>query len=341
MDIPSNRKSAPDYFPTEMPSHVSPAVEIDRKTLNHARLELGSIEYDFSKGLKKGDTGAMFGDAFCLVHGITRVFVLDPNNHVVALVTPMRYMMYMAHQMYATEKYEGNIFTFAQKARAPRWSMRAAAAQILEGQYGNITKEGALLTLSGVSMDDKGNPHKVQPVFQRVPFVNMSWYVMDRWLQQANSHSVSFVVADTNLSVHHDHNAVLPLCVRENESDLIMADVVTGIEDQRYENCSSFDKETHAFQFRGGWYAPKTLSGLTRIQRVVYVDAKDGKWKYKDTYSSKFVDQPHDELWYIGGITNVDQEAQAINVGDHREFTGIDSSTFSGGLQSTKMYNGK
>lgn len=27
-------------------------------------------------------------------------------------------------------------------------------------------------------------------------------------------------------------------------SDLIMADVVTGIEDERYKNCSSFDKET-------------------------------------------------------------------------------------------------
>lgn len=51
MDIPSKRSI--DHFPADIPSNIPPAVKMKPKTLNHARMELGVVEYDFSKGLQE------------------------------------------------------------------------------------------------------------------------------------------------------------------------------------------------------------------------------------------------------------------------------------------------
>lgn len=75
-------------------------------------MELGWVEYELGTGLKKGDTRAMYGDDFCLPHSITPVFELDVENSVVALVSPMCYMIYMAYNMYAMDKPERNIYNF-------------------------------------------------------------------------------------------------------------------------------------------------------------------------------------------------------------------------------------
>ena len=178
------------------------------------------------RGLDKGDTGAMFGDDFCLVHGITRMFVLDPDNHVVALVPPLRYMMYQAYLMYSVDPPMGNIITFANRAAAPRCAMRAAVKQILAGQNCSMQRQGTYFTISGVEMNELGENATAQPVFERVPYTSISWAVMDKWLEQAHSHFVSYVVADTQLYVEHNPATCLPLCVREDESDLIIADLV-------------------------------------------------------------------------------------------------------------------
>lgn len=326
-----------ERFPTAPPANVPEAVEIEATKLNHACMELGWIEYELGKGLKKGDTGAMYGDDFCLVHAITRVFVIDLDNHVVALVSPMRYMMYIAYTMYAKDEPKGNIFNFAERAAAPRWALRAAAKQILAGQEGSVREQGdGKLCISAVTMDKDGKCGMSQPVLPRVPISSMSWVVMDKWLQQARSHYVSFVVADTKLEVDHEKSKSLPLCVREDESDLIMAELVTGIEDERYAECGSFSKDSEALQFRGGWYAPKTPYGLTRIQKRAF-QGTDESWEAEKTgtYSNQAVAQPSSALWFIGGIDDFDENAKAKNVGSHMAaLNELDMSK--GGLQNTK-----
>ncbi len=335
MNVSERGKLAASKFPDVPPLDVPPAVKIREEKYNHACMEHGWVEFDLGRGLDKGDTGAMFGDDFCLVHGITRVFVLDPDNHVAALVSPLRYMMYQAYRMYSVNPPNGNIFTFANRAAAPRWAMRAAANQILAGQNCGMQRQGTHFTLTGVELNKSGNNATEQQVFERVPYTSISWAVMDKWLEQARSHFVSYVVADTRLSVEHDTAKCLPLCVREDESDLIMADLVENIvdQDQRYTEIPVYSKDTLAFQFRGGWYAPKTENGLTRIQRAA-VQYKDGTWAHTKAYSNKFIANPSKDLWYIGGIHDVQCPAHSRFVGDHREFQGINFE--SGGLQNEK-----
>ena len=337
MNFLERGKQATSKFPGVLPLDVPPAVKIREEKYNHACMEHGWVEYDLGRGLDKGDTGAMFGDDFCLVHGITRVFVLDPDNHVVALVSPLRYMMYQAYLMYSADPPRGNIFTFANRAAAPRWAMRAAANQILAGQNCSMQRQGTFFTISGVEMKESGENATAQPVFERVPYTSISWAVMDKWLEQARSHFVSYVVTDTRLSVEHDTAKCLPLCVREDESDLSMADLVENIvdQDQRYTGVTGYSKDTLAFQFRGGWYAPKTENGLTRIQRAA-VQFKDGTWDHTKAYSNKFIAKPSKDLWFIGGIEDAQCPPQCLFVGDHREFKGINFE--SGGLQNEKKF---
>lgn len=307
-------KKCINYFPTSPPDVVPAPVEILPKTLNHASMELGWIEYDFGDGLEKGDTGAMYGDEFCLVHGITRVFVLDEPNHLIALVTPMRYMMYMAYNMYAKDEFkpQGNIFNFAKRIAAPRWALRAAANQILAGQGGSVQElANGYVSISGVTMDGNGKEGLPFEVFPQVKVETMSWIVMDKMLEEAKSHNVSYVVADTRLMVEHDQTRSLPLCVREDESDLIMADLV-----ERYAGCDSH----HAFQFRAGWYAPKRQFGLTRMQKRAF-RGEDGIWTHeeKGTFVNKREKNPSSALWFIGGLSDIDENAQAKNVGTHMD----------------------
>ena len=325
MNFLERGKQATDKFSEDPPPGVPPALKIQDEKYNHACMKHGWVEFDFSNGLYMGDTARMFGDDFCLVHNISRVFVLDPDNHVVALVSPLRYMMYQAYRMYSKDPPDGNIFTFASRAAAPRWAMRAAANQIIAGRHCSMQQQGAHFTINGAEMNDSGETATVQPVFKRVPYTSISWVVVNKWFEQADrSHCVSYVVSDTGLTVDHNASKCLPLCVREDESDLIMAYLVEDIvcQDQRYADVPGYSRNTLALQFRGGWYAPKTENGFTRIQRAAVLH-KDGTWNHTKAYSNNYSSNPSKDLWYIGGIYDVQCPPRCKFVGDHREFQGI------------------
>lgn len=320
------------HFPTEPPPSVPPVIKMSPQKANHVSMAHGAVQWDLGRRLEKGDTGAGFGDDFCMVHGITRVFVLDPQNHVIAMVSPMRYMMYQAFKMYAKSPVQSDIFQFLKRAAAPRWAMRAAANQILTGQTGCITRQGNTVSITGSYLKD-GQATLPEVVFERVPYDGISWIVMDKWLEEAKSHQVSFVVAPTGLNSlpEFDRARTLPLVIREDEADMLMAQTVKNLtcRDQRFERCSNVDQFTLALQFREGWYAPKS-SGLTRIMRMLErsedadaVADKSGeaRWKVAAAYSREFDKTPSQDLWYIGGVDNVHADAMAKEIGTHLELT--------------------
>ncbi len=151
-------------FPSQAPDNVPPPITMPAVKINHASMDKGSVEWNLGQALEKGDVGAGFGDDFCMVHGITRVFVLDPLNHIVALVSPMRYLMYQAYKMYTKEDII-DIFRFLRHACAPRWAMRAPAQQILAGQSGGIQRHGGTVSIQGSRMRD--GKHTLPEVFSK------------------------------------------------------------------------------------------------------------------------------------------------------------------------------
>ncbi len=122
----------------------------------------------------------MFGDDFCLIHGITRVFVLDFDNHIVALVSQLPYMKYEPYLMNSEDSWKTNIFTFTNHAAAPRWAMLAGAKQILASRNCSMQREGNYFTISWVEMSELRVNATGQPIFERVPYTSVSWAVMDK-----------------------------------------------------------------------------------------------------------------------------------------------------------------
>lgn len=143
-----------------------------------------------------------------------------------------------------------------------------------------------------------------------------------------------------------DKTHTLPLVIREDEADLIMAQPVYGLvcKDQRFEKSDLITEDTIALQFREGWYAPK-VNGVTRIMRIlkrsddpkaVEDEKGDGKWLVESAYSKRFVPKPSRDLWYIGGVNDVPRNALAKELGTHLELT-VDLTAGSGGLQGRSL----
>lgn len=329
-------------FPKVPPESVPPIISstLGDYNRNHASMEFGFVQYDFNKGVRKGETASGYGDGFCQVHGITRVWVVDRVNHLIAMCTPHRYMAFMANKMYLRPeaRFKGNIFEFGGPVVAtPRWAMRAAAWQILLGQGGCVTKEGDTISISGACMKN-GIATPPEPLFKApIPFSGVSWIVMDTWLADARSHKVSIIAADTGLTRlrgKYDPGSTLPMVIREDEADMLMGDPVFGlaVEDDRFEplrKTGEITQDTKALQFRAGWYAPYKPDGVTRIMRLLKLDEKDGRFiaadgtgpwrKPEKAYSNRFVRPPTRELWAIGGVDNVHEKALAKNLGTHEE----------------------
>lgn len=325
-----------DFHP--IPSSLPPPIAMPSAKQNHVSLDLGFIEYNLKRGVQKGETSSGYGDHFCQAHGITRVFVVDVANHLVAMVTPQRYMAFIANQTYLppTHKFRGNIFQFGGAVVAtPRWAMRAAANNLLRGQQGEILKKGQFVTISASSLKD-GEALPAQVVLDAIPYSGVSWVVLDRWMEDARSHKVSIVNADTGLTElegKYDPSHTLPLVIREDESDMFMADPVRGlvVQDDRFcklRDTGEVDASTKALQFRAGWYAPWDRNGVTRIMRMLkFADAEGdmaldgtGPWKRPEkAYSNDFIRPPEKDLWVIGGVEDVRQEACAKMMGTHLE----------------------
>lgn len=338
-------------FPAIPPVDIPNVITMTPEKHNHVSMEYGFVEYDFSRGVRKGETASGYGDDFCQVHGITRVFVVDRANHVIAMCSPHRYMSYMANHMYAREPFPGNIFEFGGGVVAsPRWAMRAAAWNILMGQGGQILRQGDTITVTASSIVD-GNPKPPSVVATNIPYRGVSWVVINKWMEQARSHNISIVEADTGLSKLNgkfDKTKTLPLVIREDETDMFMGEPVTGlvVQDDRFRKLRELNvvrEDTKAIQFRGGWYAPHNPSGITRVMRILKADesanlfAADGSgpWRRPErAYSDKFVEPPTNELWVIGGVDDILEHAEAVELGTHLEMTDIHLEPGTGGLNS-------
>lgn len=338
-------------FPIIPPIGIPSIITMTPEKQNHVSMEFGYVEYDFSRGVRKGETASGYGDDFCQVHGITRVFVVDRANHIIAMCTPHRYMLYMANQMYASEPFPGNIFEFGGGVVAsPRWAMRAAAWNILMGQGGQILKQGDSITVTASRMID-GVPKPPCVVATNIPYRGVSWVVMNKWMEQARSHNISIVEADTGLSQLNgkfDKKKTLPLVIREDESDMFMGEPVTGlvVQDDRFRKLRELGvvrDDTKALQFRGGWYAPHDTSGVTRVMRILKADGEatlfaadgSGPWRKPErAYSDKFVEPPSNELWVIGGVEDIHEHAEAVELGTHLEMTGIHLEPGTGGFNA-------
>lgn len=323
-------------FPAQPPEDILDPIPIDEERLNHASLVHGHVQHNFMAGVQKGETASGYGDDFCQVHGITRVFVVDPENHLIAMCTPYRYMMFMANRMYSRSKFDGNIFEFGGHVVAtPRWAMRAAAWQILKGQGGQIMRVGESVSISASRLDADGKAMHPQMVFRDVPYSGVSWIVMDKWFEDARSHKVSLVLADTGLSdiADFDRSKTLPLVIREDEADMFMGDPVRGLvtKDERFKaliESNLVNQDTVALQFRAGWYAPYNPRGVTRIMRILKqasqqgkntICAKDGSgfWVPEEAYSKNLVKPPGHGLWVIGGVDDLQAGALAKEIGTH------------------------
>lgn len=248
-------------------------------------------------------------------------------------------MAYIANQTFLPreKRFKGNLFQFGGAAVAtPRWAMRAAAWNILKGQSGEILRSGDSVSITGSRMKD-GQPQPVQVLFDYVPYSGMSWVIMDKWMEDARSHKISIVAADTGLTeLCHKFESIrtLPLVLREDECDLVMADPVFGLVEQddrfyKLRATGQVNKNTKALQFRGGWYAPFNPSGVTCVMRLLKFHenknapkAEDGTgpWKKPErAYSDEFVRPPSKNLWLIGGVDNIDKSACARKLGTHLE----------------------
>lgn len=340
-----------NQFPILPPQDIPSVITMTPEKQNHVGMEYGFVEYDFSRGVRKGETASGYGDDFCQVHGITRVFVVDRANHIIAMCTPHRYMSYMANQMYASEPFPGNIFEFGGGVVAsPRWAMRAAAWNILMGQGGQILKQGDTITVTASRMID-GVPKPPCVVATNIPYRGVSWVVMNKWMEQARSHNISIVEADTGLSRldgTFDKTKTLPLVIREDETDMFMGEPVTGlvIQDDRFRKLRELGvvrEETKAIQFRGGWYAPYNPSGITRVMRILKADGEatlfaadgSGPWRKPErAYSDNFVEPPSREFWVIGGVDDIHEHSEAIELGTHLEMTGIHLEPGTGGFNT-------
>ena len=347
-------------FPDVPPAMLQPVIELSPKRRNHATMNYGFVQYNLKDGVQKGETANGYGDDFCQVHAITRVFVVDKANHLIAMCTPQRYMCYMANQTYVDERYrfKGNIFQFGGAVVAtPRWAMRGAAWNILRGQNGEITRIGDRLSITGSEMVD-GEGRAPDVLMRNVRYSGASWVLMDKWMEQARAHKISIVSADTGITDfcgRFDADKTLPLVIREDEADMLMADPVTGltVEDDRFDGLRKAGKitaSTKALQFRGGWYAPYSESGITRIMRLLKFDEGEGCQRGADgtgpyrrpekAYSDQFVFPATKTLWVIGGVEDNIEGAAAVDLGSHGEMEGVRLTPGSGGFNREESAEG-